>query len=201
MDGPEGCGKSTQAQKLAEFFRQQGGQVELVREPGGTEAGKEIRKLLLQSELDLSPLTEALLFFADRAQLLEEVIKPALQKRRVVISDRGYPSTYAYQVAGGKLSPEIVEKLTGIVLGDFLPDAVVILDLSPEEGFGRKKGPSDRIERKSKEFHSRVREGFLEWAKKQEGKARPKVAVIDASQSPDSVFREILAFLQKHHFL
>ncbi|MDE2881030.1 MAG: dTMP kinase, partial [Acidobacteriota bacterium] len=178
-----GGGKSTLAQRLAARLRREGRRVTLTREPGGTAAGKVIRQLLLHGEGPLVPETELALFFAARAQNIAEVIRPALLRGEVVITDRFTDSTIAYQGGGRGLPLERILAVDQAVTGGFRPQLTLVLDLPVATGFSRLKG-TDRIEQEAERFHRRVREGFLRIAREEPG----RVVVIPADQTPDKVF-------------
>lgn len=183
VEGVEGGGKSTLAQRLGAQLRRQGRQVTLTREPGGTAAGKVIRQLLLHGDAPLLPETELALFFAARAQNIAEVIRPALLRGEVVITDRFTDSTIAYQGGGRGLPRERILAVDQAVTGGFRPHLTLVLDLPVATGFSRLKG-TDRIEQEAERFHRRVREGFLRIAREEP----ERVVVIPADQTPDAVF-------------
>jgi dTMP kinase len=165
FEGGEGAGKSSQIDLLAGALRSDGRVVVVTHEPGATVIGKQIRKLLLDSNEPIAPRAEALLFAADRAQHVETVIRPALDRREVVITDRFVDSSLAYQGGGRILSTEDVRRLSRWAAKDLVPDLTILLDLPPEIGLARaldresSRGP-DRLEREAIEFHERVRETF-----------------------------------------
>ena len=164
FEGGEGSGKSTQARRLADALSGRGYDVVLTFEPGATTLGRQIRHLLLdKSNTQMSPLTEAMLYAADRAQHVGEVIRPALERGAVVITDRYVDSLLAYQGAGRTLAAEEVERVARWATHDLRPHLTVVLDLDPEHGFGR-FAERDRIEGESPEFHLRVRAAFLDLA-------------------------------------
>ena len=183
VEGIEGSGKSTLVVRLAERLRESGRRVTVTRAPGGTPAGRVIRELLLRSEGPLSPETELALFFADRAQNLAEVIRPALLRGEVVIGDRFTDSTVAYQGGGRGLPRERVRRVDDAVTGGFRPHLTLLLDLPVAAGLARLHG-SDRFEGEAEEFHRRVREGFLRIAREEP----ERVVVISADKTPDEVF-------------
>ena len=184
VEGVEGGGKSTLAQRLGARLRREGRRVTLTREPGGTAAGRVIRQLLLHTEGPLAPETELALFFAARAQNIAEVIRPALLRGEVVISDRFTDSTIAYQGGGRGLPVEQILAVDQAVTGGFRPHLTLVLDLPVATGFSRLKG-TDRIEQEAERFHHRVREGFLRIAREEP----ERVVVIPADQNPDAVFK------------
>ena len=183
VEGVEGGGKSTLAQRLGAQLRRRGRGVTLTREPGGTAAGKVIRQLLLHGDAPLLPETELALFFAARAQNVAEVIRPALLRGEVVITDRFTDSTIAYQGGGRGLPLERILAVDRAITGGFRPHLTLVLDLPVATGFSRLKG-TDRIEQEAERFHRRVREGFLRIAREEPG----RVVVIPADQTPDAVF-------------
>ena len=183
VEGVEGGGKSTLVRRLAERLRERGRQVTLTHDPGGTPAGKVIRQLLLHTDGPLAPETELALFFADRAQNIAEVIRPALRRGAVVISDRFTDSTIAYQGGGRGLPVERIQCVDYAVTGGFRPHLTLLLDLPVATGLARLHG-TDRIEQETERFHDRVREGFLCIAREEP----ERVVVIPAGGTPDEVF-------------
>ncbi len=163
FEGPEGSGKSTQAQLLSAYLTQRGWPVLLTREPGGTALGDYLRRLLMNAtEVAINSRAEVLLFSAARAQLVAEIIRPALAAGRVVICDRFADSTIAYQSFGRGLALAEVRRVVEFASDGLRPDLTVLLDLPPEEG-RRRKGAElgDRFEDEAPEFHRRVRQGYL----------------------------------------
>lgn len=186
LDGVEGAGKSTQVNLLAERLRRDGAEVVVVREPGGTATGEEIRAFLrspARAADPLTPTTELFLFNAARAELAEKVIRPALARGATVITDRFTASTVAYQGYGRGLDVAFVRGICEAAAGELDPDAVVILDLDVESGRRRKGGEDDDayIGAEAIAFHQRVRQGFLEQAKEHGW------PVVDASVPVDAV--------------
>ena len=183
LEGPEGSGKSTQAHRLAGRLMAAGYHCTVTREPGGTLLGEEVRKIILH-ELSPVPAADALLFNAARAQLVTEVIEPALARGDVVICDRFADSTLAYQGYGAGQSIEALRALAGYAAGDLVPDLTILLDLPAEEGLIRKR-EGDEINRFESTldlaFHRRVRDGFLALAA-----AEPdRFVVLDGRLSPE----------------
>lgn len=181
IEGVEGAGKTTQAQRLADALRRDGHDVVLTREPGGTELGRRLRQLLLdESSLAPTSETELLLYLADRAEHVQRLIRPALDKGSVVIADRFSDSMLAYQGYGRGLPIDRVRTLDDFARADVIPALTVVLDLPPEEGMARilATREGDRIEREDIDFHRRVREGFQAIAREQPS----RVVVIDARE-------------------
>ena len=162
FEGGEGCGKSTQSRLLLKKFERQNIRAVLTHEPGGTALGNELRKALKRKGGSfISPQAELFLVAASRAQLVAEVIRPALEEGRVVICDRFTYSTLVYQGYGRGLELSFVEKVNNIATGNLKPDLTILLDISPEQGLARKQSLRDRFELEDLSFHRRVREGYL----------------------------------------
>jgi dTMP kinase len=190
LEGPEGSGKTMQLPRLADFLRQSGFDVLTTREPGGTSISEQIRTVLHNLEnKEMNPRTEILLFQASRAQLVEQVIRPQLNKGGVVISDRYADSTLAYQGYGHQVDIDTLSVLVTFATGGLKPDLTILLDVDVEIGLRRKelKGEWNRLDAYNLEFHQRVRQGYRQLVQ-----AEPKRwEVIDASQSPVQVQNEI----------
>ena len=184
FEGGEGSGKSTQARLLAEWLRELRDEVVVTFEPGATPAGRTIREVLLSRETEgLSPRAEAMLYAADRAQHVETVVRPALERGAIVITDRYVDSSLAYQGGGRELSMDEVRDLSRWATCGLRPDVTVVLDIDPREGLRRAGGEPDRLESESIEFHERVRTTFRALAHHRSG----RYAVVDASQPVDVV--------------
>lgn len=197
LEGTEGVGKSTQVRRLHDLLSAAGRDVIAVREPGGTSVGDAIRALLLDSSHGLDARTEALLFMASRAQLVHEVIRPALEAGAVVLTDRFFLSTYAYQVAGRGLPEDDVRRANSLATGGLVPDLTILLDLPEGEGMRRaaKRSAHDRIERSGDAFHRRVREAFVRFTDPSWQVAHPEcglISLVDASGSEADVTARIL---------
>lgn len=191
IEGPEGAGKTSQADRLRDAIAATGAEVVLTREPGGTPAGERIRELLLAGGGALDPRTDALLFSAARSQLVVDVIRPALARGAVVIATRYADSTLAYQGYGAGLPIDELDVLERFATGGLRPDLTILLDLPAEVGLARKTGAErTRFERElDLEFHRRVRDGFLELAREQPD----RYAVVDATADEEAVFASVIA--------
>ncbi len=165
FEGSEGCGKSTQSRLLVDYLKKKGFQVVYLREPGGTKISEKIRKILLDAKNDsLSPAAEMLLYMAARAQVVSAVIKPALQKGKVVVCDRFLDSTLAYQGYGSGLDTNLIKIIGKFVTQGIIPDLTIFLDLPVRKGLVHRKSVEDRIESRSLKYHTRVRNGYLKLA-------------------------------------
>ena len=194
LEGPEGAGKTLQARRLVDELGARGHRARLTREPGGTALGEQIRSIVLAREADGAPDIEAradaLLFNAARAQLVAEVIRPALASGEVVVCARYADSTLAYQGYGAGLPMAELRAVANLATGGLTPDLTILLDVSPEVGLRRKAEESrNRFEAAfDLDFHRRVRAGFLELAGAEPGRWR----VLDAERDADAVFDEVL---------
>ncbi|WP_345962766.1 dTMP kinase [Streptomyces sp. BRB040] len=184
LEGGDGAGKSTQAEALAEWIRGKGHEVVLTREPGATPVGKRLRSILLDvSSAGLSHRAEALLYAADRAEHVDTVVRPALERGAVVVSDRYIDSSVAYQGAGRDLSPTEIARINRWATDGLVPHLTVLLDVAPEAARERFTEAPDRLESEPAEFHARVRSGFLTLAAADPG----RYLVVDAGQEPEAV--------------
>lgn len=197
FEGVEGSGKSTQARLLKDYLEIRGYNVALTKEPGGTKISDRIRELLLANEhTEMDPVTELFLYFASRRQHIKELIEPSLKKGMIVITDRFSDSTAAYQGYGRGIDMGLIESLNSTAAEGLKPDLTILLDTDVEEGLRRNQGiKSDRLELENVEFHKKVREGFLEIAKKE-----PKrVKLIDSTggieKTHEAVVRAVEEFL------
>ena len=191
IEGPEGAGKTTQAELLGRHLTGLGRQAVVVREPGGTPLGEEIRAILLQHrEGGIGPRTDALLFNAARAQLVQDVIRPALQRGDTVISTRFSDSTLAYQGYGLGLPLDALREIEVFATSGLVPDRTVLLDLAVQDGLSR-KSPAERTRFETAydlSFHDRVRDGFLALARRDPN----RFLIVDAAAEPATVFNRIL---------
>lgn len=185
FEGPEGCGKSTQSGLLFRYLKNKGFDCIYTREPGGTGLGERVRGVLLHSKgVDISDLAELFLFEAARAQIVREVIRPALSKNKIVVCDRFSDATFSYQGYGGGLSLKTIRALDAIATGSIKPDLTILLDIDTDTGLkrARKKGV-DRMERKERAYHARVRAGYLALA----GADRKRIKVIKVTGGIETV--------------
>ena len=190
LEGPEGSGKTMQLPRLSDYLRQSGFDVLTTREPGGTAISEQIRTVLHNLEnKEMNPRTEILLFQASRAQLVEQVVRPHLDKGGIVISDRYADSTLAYQGYGHQVDIDALRVLVTFATGGLKPDLTILLDVDVEIGLRRKelKGEWNRLDAYNLEFHQRVRQGYRQLVHAEPGRWE----VIDASQSPTQVQNEI----------
>ena len=189
MEGPDGSGKTTQINLLEQYLKEAGYECLISREPGGTVIGEEVRELILNPEYkEMSPVTEMLLYAASRAQLVHEVIGPALEAGRIVISDRFVDSSIVYQGIARNLGISTVAAVNAPGIGIYRPDGIFFIDLSEEEGIRRKKNQKklDRMEQESIDFHHLVSEGYRKVLAE-----RPEVIKIDGGKDIDVIQKKI----------
>ncbi len=195
FEGIDGCGKSTQIEKVKSYLTEKGYEVHVFREPGGTPLSEQIREILLNSRDEIHPLAESLLFSAARAQLVATRIRPLLAEGAIVILDRFYDSTTAYQGYGRQAVPvPDIEQLNALATQNLEPDITFYLKLDPHQASERrrKNREEDRMERAGKAFFKRVSEGFDQLASREE-----RMVALDSSKSPDTTFRSIVGHLEK----
>ena len=192
FEGPDGVGKSTHVSLLQKYLEENSISTVVTREPGGTTIGKSLREIVLSVDtVGLDPMAELLIYYADRAQHISQVIHPAINSGKWVICDRFYDSSYAYQSAGHKVSSEAVDALTNLVASDCKPDITFLLDVTGDSSAKRiaQRGEEkDRMELEDNSFKARVRDAFLELAQKEPQRFRK----IDASGSPQETFAQIV---------
>ena len=197
LEGIEGSGKTTQIERLAQYLEGNGMECLTTRQPGGTDIGKNIRSILLDpSNHDLQPMAELLLYLADRAQHIDEIIKPALAAGKTVICDRYFDATVVYQGHARGLRIDLLLKLHRILFDNLKPDITLLLDLAPQLGLerawqqldsGQRVGHESRFENEALSFHEKVRAGYLELARLEPQRYR----ILDAARSPEQVFDDI----------
>lgn len=201
FEGIEGCGKTTQIGLLSEYLLRHSIPHMITREPGGTAVGEGIRKILLHSEMiHLTAVSELLLFYASRSQNILEKIKPALERNEMVICDRFYHASMAYQGFGRGIPLDFIHKLTDLVCDRFRPEITILLDIDPEVGLARARARNHtrtedegRFEKENLDFYTRVREGYLELASQDE-----RIQLVYADRSIEAVHRHILTLLGFH---
>lgn len=196
MEGADGSGKSTQIEKLKDYLSSKGYDIILCREPGGTIISESIREVILNPEFTMmGNMTELLLYASARAQLVEEVIRPALEEGKVVICDRFVDSSVVYQGIARGLGIERVYEVNRYAMGDTVPQKTILLDLPAEIGISRKKGQKelDRLELETIEFHQKVAEGYRILAKRDSN----RICVIDATKPIDEIHNEIKEIVDK----
>ena len=193
LDGPDGCGKSTQADLLVKWLQGQSVPVSRFRDPGDTAIGEKIREILLNPEhFAMDTRTELLLYMAARAQLWAEKIAPALKANHCVVLDRWLSSTCAYQGFAGGFGTEKVIRIATDCLERVWPDLTIILDVDLKTAAGRLDRQLDRMEAKGDRYHTKVRDGFLELARQRES-----YVVVDSNQSIDFVHKEVISIISK----
>ena len=196
FEGIDGCGKSTQIALTESYCKSKGRETLIIREPGGTTVGEKIRTILLDKKNDsMVPMAELLLDEAARAQIVEEKIVPALEAGMVVICDRFFDSTAAYQGYARGLGPELIDELNNIATSGRSPDITFYLDLSPEQALKRRLGrgeEEDRLEALGLSFQEKVRDGYLKWAE-----GRDRIKIIDASVSPEEISDKVISWLSR----
>lgn len=200
FEGPDGSGKSTQLQYLAKYLQQQNYDIVTTREPGGTSISDQIRKVILDPEhQEMAAQTEILLYAASRAQHVQEKIKPALERGKLVLCDRFVDASIAYQGFGLGYGEEVIRQINSFATGGLVPDRTYMIDLAPEEGRRRMearrstefKQGLDRIEQKDLEYHARVREGFQLLARE-----HSRIMLIQGDQSIEAIHQIILEDLK-----
>ncbi|MBN1948192.1 MAG: dTMP kinase [Candidatus Cloacimonetes bacterium] len=190
FEGIEGCGKSTQAELLADYFRQQGREVLLTREPGGPKISESIRNILLNRDnREMLPETELLLYMASRSQHTGEWIIPALNRGEVVISDRYYDSSLAYQGAARQITREIIDPIVTYATFGLIPWRTILIDLPAARGLARIKAEeADRLESESLEFHEKVRQAYLQLAESE----TKRYIIIDGNRSIEEIHKDLI---------
>lgn len=201
FEGIEGCGKSSQAKLLVRYLEEKGHIVLMTREPGGTPVSEAVREVLLSTDFsNMHPRTEVLLYLASRSQHVSEIIKPALAAGKIIICDRFSDSTFVYQCLVRGLDIRMIETINRFATDNISPHVTFVLDVDPAEGLRRARSRNqknmreeDRIERDSMEFHQRVREGYLKWAKEYP----ERIFVVRSDRDKEEVHREIAGIVER----
>ncbi len=187
FEGADGCGKTTQLNLLADYLKQSR-DVVITREPGAKGLGEKLREILLNYDEEIAPRCESFLFLADRAQHIEQIVKPAVLEGKIVLCDRHTDSTVAYQGYGRGLNLNEINYLNNLATGGLKPDLTVVFDVDIETSMARVGSEKDRMETSGTEFFNRVRNGYLEIAKQEP----ERVKVLNAAKSIDAVFSDLL---------
>ncbi len=193
FEGVEGSGKTTQAQLLSDHLKKKGLKVIFTREPGGTEIGERVRAILLDPKAEnMDSFTELFLYLASRAQLVREIVLPALKSGKVVVSDRFADSSIAYQGYARGLGPSLVSRLNKTATHNVKPDITIFIDVPVSVGSQRKQGSPDRLEQERQQFHERVRDGYIRLAQR----ARGRIKVLNGVRSADEIQCEVRSLVE-----
>lgn len=193
FEGADGCGKTTQMKLLAEYLTNSGRDVLLTREPGGKGLGEKVREILLNYDGDVSDRCESFLFLADRAQNIDIIVNPAVKEGKIVLCDRHIDSTVAYQGYGRGLDIERINMLNNLATNGKKPDLTFVFDIDVETSMQRVGKEKDRMESAGKEFHNRVRFGYLELAKQEPD----RIKVLDATRSIEEIHDDVIDVIKK----
>ncbi len=194
FEGADGCGKTTQINLLKDYLENKGYSVLLTREPGGKGLGEKIREILLNYDSVVADRCESFLFLADRAQNIEVIIKPAIEKGQIVLCDRHTDSSVAYQGYGRGLDIEQIKTLNNLATGGMQPDLTLVFDIDVETSMKRVGNEKDRMESSGKEFFNRVRNGYLELAKNEPNRMK----VVDSTVSIDEIHQEVIKIIKQY---
>lgn len=194
FEGADGCGKTTQINLLKDYLENKGYSVLLTREPGGKGLGEKIREILLNYDGMVADRCESFLFLADRAQNIEVIIKPAIEKGQIVLCDRHTDSSVAYQGYGRRLDIEQIKMLNNLATGGMQPDLTLVFDIDVETSMKRVGNEKDRMESSGKEFFNRVRNGYLELAKNEPNRMK----VVDSTVSIDEIHQEVIKIIKQY---
>ena len=187
FEGIDGCGKTTQLKLAEQYLVDRGLPVMVIREPGSTPLSEKIREILLNNNLHINPVSELMLYVAARAELTKDVIIPALEAGKVILCDRFFDSTTAYQGYGRNLDIEAIKRLHKLSVGQYIPDLTILIDVDYETSLTRRKETADRLESESERFFNRVRDGFLKISKGEP----ERIVVIDGKKSIEEIFSEV----------
>lgn len=193
FEGPDGCGKTTQMNLLAQYFEKKGKKVVLTREPGGKGLGEKVREILLNYDEEVSDRCESFLFLADRAQNIDIIVKPAVKQGEIVLCDRHIDSTVAYQGYGRGLDINEINMLNNLATGGKKPDLTLVFDVDVETSMKRVGKEKDRMESAGIEFHNRVRNGYLELATQEPD----RIKVLDATKTIEEIHEKVIEIIEK----
>lgn len=193
FEGPDGCGKTTQMNLLAQYFEKKGKKVVLTREPGGKGLGEKVREILLNYNGEVSDRCESFLFLADRAQNIDIIVKPAVKQGEIVLCDRHIDSTVAYQGYGRGLDINEINMLNNLATGGKKPDLTLIFDVDVETSMKRVGKEKDRMESAGIDFHNRVRNGYLELATQEPD----RIKVLDATKTIEEIHEKVVEIVEK----
>ncbi len=196
FEGADGCGKTTQMRLLAQYLEKQGKDVLITREPGGKGLGEKVREILLNYDGEVSDRCESFLFLADRAQNIDIIINPAVEQGKIVLCDRHTDSTVAYQGYGRGLDIARINMLNNLATNGRKPDLTFVFDIDVETSMKRVGSDKDRMESAGKEFHNRVRYGYLELAKQEPDRIR----VVDAAKSIEDIHQNVVKIFEELTF-
>lgn len=192
LEGADGCGKTTQLNLLKEYLTSKGYEIVVTREPGGKGLGEKLREILLNYDGEVSDRCEAFLYLADRAQNIDTIIKPAINSGKIVLCDRHTDSSVAYQGYGREQNIDNINMLNELAVNGVHPDLTIVFDIDTETSMARVGAEKDRLESAGIEFHKRVRNGYLEIAKKNQ----QRIKVVDASQTIEDVQRDVIKIIE-----
>lgn len=193
LEGADGCGKTTQLNLLKEYLTSRGYEIVVTREPGGKGLGEKLREILLNYDGEVSDRCEAFLYLADRAQNIDTIIKPAINSGKIVFCDRHTDSSVAYQGYGREQNIDNINMLNELAVNGVHPDLTIVFDIDTETSMARVGAEKDRLESAGIEFHKRVRNGYLEIAKKNP----QRIKVVDASQTIEDVQRDVIKIVEE----
>lgn len=193
LEGADGCGKTTQLNLLKEYLTSKGYEIVVTREPGGKGLGEKLREILLNYDGEVSDRCEAFLYLADRAQNIDTIIKPAINSGKIVLCDRHTDSSVAYQGYGREQNIDNINMLNELAVNGVHPDLTIVFDIDTETSMARVGAEKDRLESAGIEFHKRVRNGYLEIAKKNP----QRIKVVDAFQTIEDVQRDVIKIVEE----
>ncbi len=193
FEGIDGCGKTTQLKLANKYLKKRGLSPLVIREPGSTPVSEKIRKILLNKDLDLEGFSELMLYIAARAELVREVIAPSIGNDKIILCDRFYDSTTAYQGYGRGINVLLITRLNNLAIGNNKPDLTFLFDVDYKTSLTRRKEVTDRLESESRIFFNKVRRGFLEIARKE----KRRIKVIDGRKSTEEISNEVENWLKR----